>query len=157
MESKGLAARLRRSFSISCALTGAWNGRSVNCPGLLLGPACTPLLALARLFALSANCLASALACYVKPSFWRMVVVATEASSILETAFACEALFGVPARVHSDRCASDSGCRRVHPSIVICGSQSLVQDEGKTKIHNGFDECNTFQTWVEWVSLNCEV
>ena len=63
MEWKGLTARFRRSFDIRCALTGTWNGRRVNCPGLLLGPACTPLLALARLFALSANFLANALAC----------------------------------------------------------------------------------------------
>ena len=63
MEWKGLAARLRSVLNIRCALTGAWNGRSVNCPGLLLGPACTQFLALARLFALSANCLANALAC----------------------------------------------------------------------------------------------
>ena len=41
----------------------AWNGRRVNCPGLLLGPACTPLLAVGRLFARSANFLAIALAC----------------------------------------------------------------------------------------------
>jgi hypothetical protein len=39
MEWKGLAARFCRSFHICCALTGAWNGRRVNCPGLLLGPA----------------------------------------------------------------------------------------------------------------------
>ncbi len=63
MEWKGLAARLRRSFIIRCALTGAWNGRRVNCPGLLLGPACTPPLALGRVLALSANFLANALAC----------------------------------------------------------------------------------------------
>jgi hypothetical protein len=63
MEWKGLAARLRRSLIIRCALTGAWNGRSVNCPGLLLGPAGTPLSAFGRLFVLSANCLANALAC----------------------------------------------------------------------------------------------
>jgi hypothetical protein len=63
MEWKGLAARLRRSFNIRRVLTGTWNGRSVNCPGLLLGPACTPLLALARLFAPSANFLANTLAC----------------------------------------------------------------------------------------------
>ena len=42
MEWKGLAARLHSNFCIRCVLTGAWNGRSVNCPGLLLGPACTP-------------------------------------------------------------------------------------------------------------------
>jgi hypothetical protein len=42
MEWKGPAARLRSIFYIRCALTGTWNGRSVNCPGLLLGPACTP-------------------------------------------------------------------------------------------------------------------
>ena len=41
----------------------ARNGRSVNCPGLLLGPARTPLLALGRLLALSANFLTNALAC----------------------------------------------------------------------------------------------
>ena len=63
MEWKGLTARLRSLVHIRCALTGAWNGRRVNCPGLLLGPACTPPLALGRLFALSANCLANALAC----------------------------------------------------------------------------------------------
>jgi hypothetical protein len=62
MEWKGLAARLR-ILNICCALTGAWNERSVNCPGLLLGPACTPFLALARVLALFANCLAGALAC----------------------------------------------------------------------------------------------
>ena len=28
-----------QSFNIRCALTDAWNGRRVNCPGLLLGPA----------------------------------------------------------------------------------------------------------------------
>ena len=59
MEWKGLAARFRRiPYGIRCALTGTWNGRRVNCPGLLLGTARTPLLALVRLFALSANCLA---------------------------------------------------------------------------------------------------
>jgi hypothetical protein len=63
MEWKGLAARLRSIFHIRCVLPGDCNGRSVNCPGLFLGPACTPFLELARLFALSANCLASALAC----------------------------------------------------------------------------------------------
>ena len=63
MEWKGLAARLRSGFYIRCALTGAWNGKRVNCPGLLLGPACTPLLALGRVLALFANCLANALAC----------------------------------------------------------------------------------------------
>jgi hypothetical protein len=63
MEWKGLAARLRSISYIRCVLPGACNGRSVNCLGLLLGPACTPLLALGRLFALSANFLANALAC----------------------------------------------------------------------------------------------
>ena len=67
MKWKGLAAHLRSMFTIRCALTGAGNGRSVNCPGLLLGPACTPLLALGRLFALSANCLASA--CVLRGGF----------------------------------------------------------------------------------------
>ena len=38
MEWKGLAARLRRIFHIRCGLTGAWNGRRVNCIGLLRGP-----------------------------------------------------------------------------------------------------------------------
>ena len=35
----------------------------MNCPGLLLGPACTPLLALGRVLAFSATFLANALAC----------------------------------------------------------------------------------------------
>ena len=42
MEWKGLAARFRSILHIRCAPTGTWNGRRVNCPGLLLGPACTP-------------------------------------------------------------------------------------------------------------------
>ena len=63
MEWKGLAASFRNLVHIRCALTGPWNGSSVNCSGLLVGPACAPFLALARLSARSANFLAHALAC----------------------------------------------------------------------------------------------
>jgi len=48
MEWKGLAARLRSVFHTGCALTGAWNGRRVNCPGLLRRPAARPRLCLRR-------------------------------------------------------------------------------------------------------------
>jgi len=63
VECKGLPARLCSILYIRCTLTGTWNTRSVNCPGLLLGPACTPLLALGRVLAFSATFLANALAC----------------------------------------------------------------------------------------------
>ena len=63
MEWKDLAARLRCTCYIRCALTGAWNGRRVNCQGFCLGRHARRRLALARVLAPSANCLANALAC----------------------------------------------------------------------------------------------
>jgi hypothetical protein len=63
MEWKVLASRLRSILYIRCALTGIWNGRSVNRPGLLLGSAACCSLVLAGVLAFSANFLVNALAC----------------------------------------------------------------------------------------------
>ncbi len=63
MEWKGLAARFHSIFYIRCALTGTWNGRSVNCPGLLLRPAARPRLCLRRVVSAFPDISSEALAC----------------------------------------------------------------------------------------------
>jgi hypothetical protein len=59
---EGRAARFRNS-QLFVARCWAWNGRSENCPGLLLGPAAGPSLASEELSALLADISSEALAC----------------------------------------------------------------------------------------------
>src|SRR5262245_22118062 len=59
---EGLGARLRSVLDNSCVLTG-WNGRSVNCSGLLRGSSVHAAFRVGKVVASFANFLANALAC----------------------------------------------------------------------------------------------
>lgn len=86
---KGRAARLRSILNICCALTGASNERSVNCPGLLLGPAGTPLLGL---FALLRTAL---------PARWRAKECGTASGSEMEDWLSRSTRYGLGAAVRN--------------------------------------------------------